>query len=173
MTVCLTSDIEYRKLLESDAEAYQKIRLEMLHKNPESFGDSYENNLKHDIEFYRKRVTKSYIAGAFHEGVLIGTAGYFGHEGDKVKHKATIWGVYVQPDFRGKRISQKLIENVINECAKLFEQVLINVSAENFPAITIYKSLGFEEYGREPKARIIKGKYYDEVHMAKFLKENK
>lgn len=163
------SEIEIRQLTENDAVAYQQIRLEMLQKNPESFGDSYDDNLKQDIVFFKHRILTSYIVGCFVDGVLIGTAGYIGHEGNKVKHKATIWGVYIQPDFRGKRISQKLIENIIQECSNLFEQVLINVNADNLSAITIYKSLGFNEYGQEPNANKINGKYYDEIHMVKFL----
>jgi len=37
--------IEIRKLEESDAEAYREVRLEMLKDKPETFGESYKENI--------------------------------------------------------------------------------------------------------------------------------
>ena len=162
-------DIKIRQLITEDAESYREIRLEMLRDNPEHFGDSYEDNLEYDLSFFEGRIDDAPIYGGFDGDSLVGVAGYFIQKGDKTSHKAMIWGVYVRPENRGHRLSEALIEEAIQDCRQYVEQALIHVSAENYPAIKIYQGLGFEEFGREPKARKIGNKYYDEIHMVKFL----
>ena len=163
------SHIKIRQLITEDAESYREIRLEMLRDNPEHFGDSYEDNLDYDLSFFETRIDDGPIYGGFNGDDLVGVAGYFILKGDKTSHKAMIWGVYVRPENRGHRLSEALIEEAIQDCRQYVEQALIHVSAENYPAIKIYQGLGFEEFGREPKARKIGNKYYDEVCMIKFL----
>lgn len=165
------NDIQIRQLTIEDAESYRDIRLEMLRDNPEHFGDSYEDNLDYDLSFFEGRIDGSPIYGGFDGDDLIGVAGYFIQKGDKTSHKAMIWGVYVKPDNRGYRLSKRLIEDAIRDCRQYVEQALIHVSAENYSAIRIYQDLGFKEFGREPKARKIGNKYYDEICMIKFLNE--
>ncbi len=165
------SEIKIRQLNLEDAEAYREIRLRMLKENSESFGDSYEDNLSYGLSFFEGRIANSPIFGAFDNENLVATAGYFIHQGQKIDHKATIWGVYVSPEQRGNRVSQNLVEQAVKACVGKVEQVLINVSGENIAALKIYQDIGFEEFGREPKARKIKGQYYDEISMVKFLEK--
>ncbi len=163
------SDIQIRKLEKSDAAIYRDIRLEMLKKEPLSFGSSFQDTFKEPLKFFEGRIKNAPLFGAFSNGELVAVAGYFRHQGEKVAHKANIWGVYVKPHFRGQRLSQTLIQKGLDECNSKAEQVLINVSAKNEAAIKIYKSLGFEEFSREPKARKANDIYFDEISMVKFL----
>src|SRR5437762_11232189 len=101
--------MEVRRLTEADAEAFWNIRLRALRDNPESFGASYEEILERGIagvaQGLRKRDTTpdDVTFGAF-EGTLVGIAGFQREEEAKRHHKATIWGMYVAREMRGKGI---------------------------------------------------------------------
>jgi ribosomal protein S18 acetylase RimI-like enzyme len=45
------------------------------------------------------------------------------------------------------------------------EQVLLSVAVTQEPAIRLYRSLGFQRYGREPRALRIGDRYIDEEYM--------
>ena len=70
---------------------------------------------------------------------------------DKVKHRAT-FGISVDKAYWGLRIGRALLEACI-ECARDagFVQMELEVVAENKKALVLYESVGFEEYGRNPK----------------------
>ena len=50
--------------------------------------------------------------------------------------------------------------------AQSVELVLIVVAKGNESAFRLYRSAGFVEYGAEPHARKIDGRYYDDILMA-------
>lgn len=85
------------------------------------------------------------------DGKCVGMAG-FDIVRDKIKtrHRAE-FGVSVLKDYWGFGIGRKLCEACI-ECAKKagYAQLELDVVAENKRAIDLYKSLGFQEYGRNP-----------------------
>jgi ribosomal protein S18 acetylase RimI-like enzyme len=45
------------------------------------------------------------------------------------------------------------------------EQVHLGVAATNEPAVRLYQSMGFVEYGREPRAIKLPDRYVDEFLM--------
>lgn len=69
----------------------------------------------------------------------------------KVKHRAD-FGISVLKEYWGLGLGKALAEACI-ECAKKagYKQLELNVVADNERAIGLYKSLGFVEYGRNPK----------------------
>ncbi len=86
------------------------------------------------------------------DGTVVGSAGV-GCVGkkDKVKHRAE-FGISVDKAYWGLGIGRALMEACI-ECARDagFVQMELDVAAENKKAITLYESVGFQEYGRNPK----------------------
>lgn len=86
------------------------------------------------------------------DGKIVGTAG-IEHVGKKykVKHRAE-FGICVLKEYWGLGIGRALTEACI-ECAKCtgYLQLELDVVAENKRAIDLYKSVGFVEYGRNPK----------------------
>ncbi|MEM6781361.1 MAG: GNAT family N-acetyltransferase [Pseudomonadota bacterium] len=161
---------DIRRIQPDEAELYMDIRLEMLKEHPESFGDSYPDASQRPIDFYRERVTDSYIVGAFDQAKIVGTAGYFIQKGKKAEHKAYLWGVYTTKDNRGQGISRKLSQRVLDDLPEHIELIQTCVVKGNDTAHEIYKELGFQEYGVEEKGLKVDGKYYDEILMVKFLK---
>ncbi len=89
---------------------------------------------------------------AFVGGAMVGTAGIEAvGEKDKVRRRAD-FGISVEKAYWGLGIGRALAESCI-ECARSagYVQLELNVVADNARAIALYRSLGFKEYGRNPK----------------------
>ena len=86
------------------------------------------------------------------DGVIVGSAG-IGCVGrrEKTRHRAE-FGISVDKAYWGLGIGRALTEACI-ECAKKagYAQLELEVVAENRSAIGLYESVGFVEYGRNPK----------------------
>ena len=86
------------------------------------------------------------------DGIVVGSAG-LGCVGkkEKIRHRAE-FGISVDKACWGHGIGRALMEACI-ECARDagFVQIELEVVAENKTAIALYDSVGFEEYGRNPK----------------------
>lgn len=85
------------------------------------------------------------------DGAVVGSAG-IGRIGrnEKVKHRAE-FGISVDKAHWGLGIGRALTEACI-ECAKAagFAQLELEAVADNASAISLYQSVGFTEYGRNP-----------------------
>ncbi len=85
------------------------------------------------------------------DGKLAGTAGIEAIGSKyKVKHRAEL-GISILKEYWGAGLGKALMEACI-QCARDagYKQVELNVVAENDRAMSMYKSLGFEEFGRDP-----------------------
>ena len=84
--------------------------------------------------------------------IVVGSAGVscVGKK-DKVKHRAE-FGISVDKAYWRLGIGRALLEACI-ECARDagYIQIELEVVAENKKALALYESIGFEEYGRNPK----------------------
>ncbi len=86
------------------------------------------------------------------DGELAGTAGIEAvGKKDKVKHRAE-FGISVCKDYWGLGLGRALAKACI-QCAKDagYAQLELNVVAENDRALTLYRSLSFEEFRRNPR----------------------
>ncbi len=83
------------------------------------------------------------------DGVVAGTAGIEAVGAKyKLKHRAEL-GIAILKEYWGLGIGKALMEACI-ECAKDagYTQLELNVVAENERAVSLYKKMGFVEYGR-------------------------
>ena len=86
------------------------------------------------------------------DGAVVGTAGIeCVARKEKTRHRAE-FGISVDKAYWGLGIGRALTEACI-ECAKSagYVQVELKAVAENKNALALYKSVGFVEYGRNPK----------------------
>ena len=89
---------------------------------------------------------------AFVDGVIVGSAGVACvARNEKTRHRAE-FGISVYKAYWGLGVGRALTKACI-ECAKRAEyaQLELEVVAENRSAIALYESVGFVEYGRNPK----------------------
>jgi ribosomal protein S18 acetylase RimI-like enzyme len=108
-----------------------------------------------------------FIFGAFDGLKLIATAGFFREQREKRRHKGTVWGVYVSPDYRGKGVGRAVMSDLLNSVRELpgIECVYLTVSSHNRAARKLYEGLGFRAFGTEPRALAVDGMFFDEDHM--------
>jgi ribosomal protein S18 acetylase RimI-like enzyme len=105
--------------------------------------------------------------GAFEGTKLIGIASYLRETSPKEKHKGGVYGVYVAKAYRRKGAGRALIATVIERAKEdeTLEQILISVATHQTSARNLYRSLGFEPWGVEPRALKVGAEYVDEEHM--------
>ena len=91
---------------------------------------------------------------------------------EKVRHRAVL-GISVAKEYWGLGIGRALTEACV-ECARNtgYGQLELEVAAGNERAISLYKSIGFTEYGRNPKGFYSReGQYQELVLMRMELKK--
>ncbi len=160
---------EIRLLTPDEAALYRDIRLEGLQRDPDAFASTFERENAMPLSWFAERIAKGNVLGAFARGELLGVAGYWPQEGEKERHKATLWGMYVRSSARGAGLGERLIEAVVEHTAGRIEQLQLGVATGNSAALRLYIRTGFSEYGREMKALKHDGRYIDEILMVRFL----
>ncbi|HYF80091.1 MAG TPA: GNAT family N-acetyltransferase [Symbiobacteriaceae bacterium] len=168
--------MEIRRLRETDWETYRSIRLEALRLAPEAFGSDVDEQSSLPTEYWAARLAggeDSLVLGAFWEGQVVGTAAFSRERRRKVRHKGTITGVYVAPAFRGRGVGRALLTALLGEVRTMqgLEQVTLCVVTENDPARELYRNLGFEVFGTEPRALKVGERYLDEAYMVLLLNQ--
>lgn len=158
-----------RPLTTNDADAFKALRLEAISDSPTAIWPTHEEEAQRtpqEIEA-RLRVTKQQIIfGAFDGHSLVGIAGLRREPLERVEHKAALWGVFVDPTFRGAGIARALLAAVLEHAREVHVlQIHLCVNSENPRAQGLYRSIGFETYGVEPCAMRVGNRYYDEEHM--------
>lgn len=165
-----------RPLTPADADAYRAIRLRMLREHPDAFSDSAEERARepeavfHDRFAQRVAGPDRFILGAFDGDALVGTVGFYRHDGPKLAHKGGIWGMYVAPEARGRGVGLALLEAAVARVAAACPGVSwlqLGVATGNAPALRLYERAGFRTFGVEPAAMIVGGRVVDEALMAR------
>ncbi|HYB03956.1 MAG TPA: GNAT family N-acetyltransferase [Nitrososphaerales archaeon] len=145
------------------------LRLTALKTEPTAFGSSYEEEVNFSEAEWRRRTANALFAML--DNRPVGTITYLINERAKTKHIAQIFGVYVDPKFRGRGLGRKMLEKAIDLIVenKDIVKVRLTVNAKRSAAITLYKSLGFVIIGELKKELRVAGEFYDEVIMEKML----
>jgi ribosomal protein S18 acetylase RimI-like enzyme len=158
-----------RRLDVGDAAIYRQIRLAALKAAPEAFGSTFEAEAARPIAAAEERLATSCVFGALDTVGIRGMAGFKREEGAKDCHKGFVWGLFVAPHARRAGVAQALMAAIMDEASGVVEQLTLTVTTTNTAAIGLYKSLGFQTYGVEPRALKSAAGYSDEMLMIRFL----
>ena len=159
-----------RLLVPSDAEAFRNLRLRGLRECPSAFASSYEEEVTDSLlEISRRLEPKpdGAVLGAFRDGALVGIVGVQREKLKKLSHKAYVWGVYVAPEARKAGIGAALIHQTLEHARSELGvwQVMLGANAENAAALTLYRKIGFAEYGLEKGFLLVEGVLHDQQLM--------
>lgn len=129
------------------------------YKDETTFDEIFEKQFLIEKENSDKEV---YLCAVV-DGHIVGTAGLDQKGQNKMRHRAE-FGMAIEKDFWGLGIGRALAMSCI-ECAKNagYSQLELEVVSENSNAIALYQSIGFVEFGRNPRGFISRYKGWQEL----------
>jgi GNAT superfamily N-acetyltransferase len=151
-----------RLLGPADAVAYRALRLDALQRHPCAFRASFDEEAGQSLEELAARLEADAIFGAYCDGALCGLAGLEIPQARNKRHKGTLFGVYVCPDRRRHGLGTALVSGVIEHARGRVDQLQAAVVTTAEPARALYRKLGFEPYGLEPRALKVGQEYFDQ-----------
>ncbi len=159
--------MQIRQLTPIDLSQFRAFRLSGLEEWPEAFGESVTDfSGKSDTEvadMLSSHGRGDFVLGCFVDDSLVGAVGFFTHPFEKMAHKGTIWGMYVEPEQRGRGIGRSLLKAAIAKASALpkISQIDLTVVTDSGAANKLYVSEGFEVTGTEKSAMIVNGRQCD------------
>ena len=160
-------DCVLRSCRAEDAEAVLRVFFAVLGQTDflTAYPDEVRFTVEQEAELLRKQdesPDEAMILALIDEAV-VGSASIHRLRGrEKLRHRCG-FGVSIDRAFWGLGIGRGLTEACI-ECAKSvgYLQMELEVVSENRNAISLYRSVGFTEYGRNPKALRTRGGNWQE-----------
>ena len=138
------------------------------------YADEWTMNEDEEARFIKRHEDdpNALMLGAFLGGRLVGLASFERSSPvSRARHRATL-GVMVLKSCWGKGIGTAMIESLLEAIGRTpFEQLELEVAAENERAIRLYERFGFCEFARHPrKLKYRDGTYADVILMMLKLK---
>ena len=147
-------------------DAQEVLNIFLLTHEQTDFLSSYQDETTFDEKQCQTEKVNSdkevYLCAIVDERI-VGTAGVNQKGQNKIRHRAD-FGIAIEKDFWGLGIGRELAMSCI-ACAKNagFSQLELEVVSDNNNAIALYKSIGFIEFGRNPRGFISRCKGWQEL----------
>ena len=164
-----------RPLTVSDAASYRTLRLRAMREHPEAFTSSYEEEQLKPVHYTAQRLGSDSPAcywGAFvadaegGEDTIVGCVGLEREQRLKSRHKATVIGMYVAPEYARRGVARDLLEALLAHARSTDLSLLVlTVTQGNAAAETLYLDTGFQSYGVEPNAIKVGAQYFAKNQM--------
>lgn len=161
-----------RQLNPSDAPVYRALMLEAYALHPDAFTSAPEERAALPLSWWEARLgdgphAAEQVFGAFQDGQLAGVAGLSFEQREKVRHKASLFGMYVPAAYRGRGLGRRLVHAVLAGARARpgVRLVQLTVTEGNASAQALYESCGFTAFGVEPFAVAVDGGFVSKVHM--------
>jgi len=164
------------RLLPHHAPAYRALMLDAYARHPDAFTSSVDERAALPLAWWQARLAQgpdaaeavwASVAG----DVILGVAGLSFERREKVRHKATLFGMYVRPEQRAQGLGRALVQAVLahaRACPHI-ALVQLTVSEGNAGAMALYRAAGFEAWGCEPLAVRVGDGFVRKWHMGCLL----
>ena len=161
-----------QRLTPVHAAAYRALMLEAYALHPDAFTSSVAERAEQPLVWWTERVSEDerasdVVFGAFGGEGLLGVAGLSFETREKVRHKSTLFGMYVPMCYRHNGLGRRLVLAALDyaRTRSEVEIVQLTVTEGNTPAQRLYESCGFMPFGTEPLAVRVGATYVSKVHM--------
>jgi len=165
-------DVAVRRLVPADAPVYRALMLQAYEHHPDAFTSSLAERAAMPLSFWESRLAagsapRELVVGVFRDEALAGAAGMEFESREKARHKATLFGMFVLPGFRGGKLGRTLVEAALAAARARpgVRIVQLTVTEGNDAARRLYERFGFVAFGVEPYAVAVRGGYVSKVHM--------
>lgn len=142
-----------------------EIRTEGLNGDPDSFRVTTADDQILGEAYWADRLGKDIVVGFERKGNLLGVGGLQQFTGEKLAHKALIWGMYVRPTARGLGVADAIVNSLIELAPSGVRHLQLTVMAHNDRARGLYERHGFAVYSIEPSSVRIGDRFMDEALM--------
>ena len=159
-----------RRLQIDEIPAMQMLRREALTRDPLAFGATVEDDLALDTSYAERSLadpSSAAIFAAFAARAPVGMVGLARMPREKIKHRALVWGMFVQPGSRGHGVGTELLGAAVAHARSWpgVRQVHLSVTSSSPGARRLYERAGFVVWGCEPQALGWNGTFVDEYHL--------
>ena len=168
----MSSGLEVRRLQRRDADAYRALMIEGYAAHPEAFTSSAAERARLPLAWWEERLDEandapSVVFGALRGEQLGGVAGISFETREKLRHSATIFGMYVREPWRRIGAGEALVRAAIAHARERggMRRIALSVSEGNEAAERLYARCGFRRWGVEPEAVVVGDRPVGKVHM--------
>ena len=154
------------------AAEYRALMLEAYAAHPEAFTSTVAERAGLPLAWWEARLSaesaaKEVVLGAPQDGAIAGVIGLSFEQREKVRHKVTLFGMYVHPRWRRRGLGRQLVLAALKHARERPGVMIaqLTVTEGNEPAEALYESCGFVRFGVEPFAVAAGSQYLSKIHL--------
>ncbi|WP_109483062.1 GNAT family protein [Paraburkholderia sp. C35] len=169
----LCEALTLRPLNETDAVAFKRLRLIAIDDSPSAIWPTLNEERMRTLDAIAAQIRQTpeqIVFGVFDLHMLIGITGLRREPHAQLRHRGTLWGVFVHPQYRNVGVARALLDAALAYAPGMhLRQVHLRVNTENPRARRLYATSGFTSCGVEPRSMCVNGRYFDEESMVRCL----
>ncbi|WP_244899920.1 GNAT family N-acetyltransferase [Rhodoferax fermentans] len=166
------------RLIPEHAAQYRTLMLQAYAQHPQAFSSSVAERAALPVSWWVRRLEPAddapeVVLGVFDAQALVAVVGVGFEARDKLRHKATLFGMYVAPQARQRGLGSALVQAAL-DCARArpgIQLVQLTVTEGNQAAQALYERFGFVSFGLEPMAVAVADGFVSKHHMWRPLAE--
>lgn len=156
---------EVRAVTRDDGALLRAVRLAALEECPGAFLETHAEAAEDPLELWEARAAAGMGDGdalvllALADDRPVGMAGIARDVGQRRRHRATLWGVWVHPEHRGRGVGRRLVGSCLEWArAQGVRAVYLEVVEGEDPTRSLYGRLGFVRREIDPFGAHIDGR---------------
>lgn len=159
------------ELTPADLVAYKRLMLHAFNTSADAFTNTASDRADAEDAWWLKRIADpsglSIAFGAFMGSVLVGSVTVEFSRKPKIKHRASILGMFVREEARRGGVARLLLQRALAHASDRDSVLTVGLSVTegNDAAIALYRSCGFVVIGTEPMAIATSNGYRGKVYM--------
>jgi RimJ/RimL family protein N-acetyltransferase len=160
------------RLNPSHAVEYRGLMLEAYAQHPDAFTSSLTERACLPFSWWEQRLAEGdtpgeIVLGSFVSGQLAGVVGLSFERREKIRHKATLFGMYVPAGFRKTGLGTRLVRQALDSAKARpgVSLVQLTMTDGNRAAQALYQRHGFVSFGLEPNAVAVGDGFVSKLHM--------